>query len=66
MCLFVCFLILFLNKRTCWAVGDNYTGFAWVLKNLEMLKFYIEKDYRSWKDVEICLTQAIEFSEFTL
>ena len=66
MCLFVCFLILFLNKRTCWAVGDNYTGFVLVLKNLEMLEFYIEKDYRSWKDVEICSTQAIEFSKFTL
>ena len=66
MCLFVCFLILFLNKRTCWAVGDNYTGFAWVLKNLEILEFFIEKDYRSWKDLEISLTQAIRFSEFTL
>ena len=66
MCLFVCFLILFLNKRTCWAVGDNYTGFAWVLKNLEMLEFYIEKDYRSCKDLEIGLTQAIGSLEFTL
>ena len=44
----------------------RYTGFAWVLKNLEMLEFYNEKDYRSWKDLEIGLTQAIEFSEFTL
>ena len=66
MCLFVCFLILFLNKRTYWAVGDNYTGFAWVLKNLEILEFFIEKDYRSWKDLEIGLTQAIRFSEFML
>ena len=44
----------------------RYTGFVLVLKNLEMLEFYIEKDYRSWKDVEICSTQAIEFSKFTL
>ena len=66
MCLFVCFLILFLNKRRYWAVGDNYTGFAWVLKNLEILEFFIEKDYRSWKDLEIGLTQAIRFSEFML
>ena len=64
--LFVC---LFFNTVFEWKnmLGcRRYTGFAWVLKNLEILEFFIEKDYRSWKDVEICLTQAIEFSEFTL
>ena len=64
--LFVC---LFFNTVFEWKnmLGcRRYTGFAWVLKNLEILDFFIEKDYTSWKDVEIGLTQAIRFSEFTL
>ena len=39
----------------------RYTGFAWVLKNLDMLEFYIEKDYRSWKDLEIDLSDGKVF-----
>lgn len=47
------------------------TGFVQVLENLE---FYfdifqdwkvLEKDYRVWIVLEICLIQAMKFSEFT-
>ena len=47
----------------------------WVLGNLEspgiLFKHFADlrspgkKDYQSWKVPEICLTQAMKFSEFT-
>ena len=47
-------------------------GFIWVLESLG-IHFDIfldgklmEKDYRSWKVLEICLIQAIMFSEFVV
>ena len=55
MCLFVCFLILFLNKRTCWAVGD-IQGLYWSWKTWKCWNFILKKTTgpgKMWKSAQL-------------